>query len=112
MSLVLAALLASADVPAPAPPPGLLFAFYRMVAFQGYARALGCGAADLDRDFDALRARLIKRYGKKPFSPPKPPTEAEGSCQTALSVYRINLADFREEAEAALAAPVPSPAAE
>lgn len=112
MSLVLAALLASAAVPAPPPPPGLLFNFYRVVASQRYARALGCGAADLDRDCDALRSRLFKRRGKMCFWPPKSPAEAEGSCQTAMSVYRVDRADFRAEADAALAAPIPSSAAE
>ena len=95
----------------PPPPPGLLFGYYRMFAFQQRARELHCGAGDLDRELQAIRRRLIARYGKKPFSPAKPPPGGPGDCGTALSVYRVNLADFRREAAAALDAPASGPPA-
>jgi hypothetical protein len=91
----------------PEPPPGLLFGYYRMFAFQQRAKELGCPAGALDGELEAIRKRLMHRYGKKPFSPPKPPPGPPGDCYSVLMVYRVNLADFRKQAEAALAAPLP-----
>jgi hypothetical protein len=105
VSLILAAVLAGASQ-AP-PPPGLLIGFYRMLAFQQRARELNCGAGDLDDQLAELRRQLIDRYGKKTFSPPKqPPTGLPGTCLSAITVYRVNLVDFRKEVAAALATPI------
>jgi len=103
MNLVLAMLMLGGQAAVP-PPPGLLFGFYRMVAFEQRAKELGCGAHDLDREFEAIRRQLARRYGKKPFSRPKIPPGGVGDCYSAVSVYRVNLADFRRDAAAALAA--------
>ena len=90
------------------PPPGLLFGFYRIHAFASRADELGCGGPDrnaLDREFAALRKKLIARYGEKPFSPPKPPRAGPGDCSAVLMVYRVNLGEYRKAAEAELAKP-------
>jgi hypothetical protein len=108
VSVALALALLAAPVAAPAPPPGLMFGFFRMVVFRDRARELGCGARDLDAGFEAIRKRLAKRYGKKAFSPPKHPSGGPGDCGAMVSVYRVNLADFRRQADAALATPAPS----
>jgi hypothetical protein len=109
MSFVLAvALLGSQAAPPPAP-PGLLFGYYRMVAFQQRARELHCGAGGLDGELEAIRRQLIRRYGKKPFSVPTPPPGGPGDCGAIIAVYRVNLADFRRDAETALNAPTPGP---
>ncbi|HEY0412693.1 MAG TPA: hypothetical protein VGD66_06100 [Allosphingosinicella sp.] len=106
-AIALAALLA-APTTMPPPPPGLQFGFFRMVAFRQRAKELGCGAGDLDAEFEAIRKKLAKRYGKKPFSMPKVPYSGPGECAVVVPVYHVNLADFRRQAEAALAAPAPS----
>jgi hypothetical protein len=108
MSLVVIALaLATSAAPADAaPPPGLLFGFYRMIAFRDMANSLGCQGgekAQADAEFVAIRKRLIARYGKRPFSPPRQRVAPRGDCFTAISVYRVNLADYRREVDAALA---------
>jgi hypothetical protein len=105
MSLALAILMLAGRAPPPEPPPGLLFGYYRMVVFQQRARELHCGAGDLDRALEDIRSRLNKRFGKKAFSPPRHPSAGPGDCGVILSVYRVNLADFRRQAEAALNAP-------
>ncbi|HEX8580268.1 MAG TPA: hypothetical protein VF655_11840 [Allosphingosinicella sp.] len=111
MTLPLALLLIAAAPPAAAPPPpGLQFGYFRMLAFQQRARELHCGAGDLDSQFAAIRKKLVARYGKAVFGTPKMPKGGPGDCSVALSVYRVNLADFRKEADAALAA-APSAAA-
>jgi hypothetical protein len=107
MSLLLAVALLGGQAAMPPPPPGLLFGFYRMAAFQQRARELRCGAGDLDRQFETIRRQLVRRYGKKPFSVPKMPSGGPGDCGSAMVVYRVNLADFRREAEAALRGPPP-----
>jgi hypothetical protein len=109
VSVALALALSAAPVAAQEPPPGLMFGFFRMVVFRDRARELGCGAGDLDAEFEAIRKRLAKRYGKKAFAPPKHPSGGPGDCFVAVSVYRVNLGDFRRQAEAALATPAPSP---
>jgi hypothetical protein len=113
MSITLAMMMMLASQAAtPPPPPGLVFGFHRMVVFQQRARELGCAAGHLDGEFEATRKRLIRRYGKKAFAKPKIPHGGPGDCFVAVSVYRVNLADFRKEAEAALSgqAPVAPPA--
>ncbi len=96
--------LAAALLTSEPPPPGLLFGYYRMLAFEKRSQASRCGTGDLDRELDGLRDRLAARYGKTPFSPPAQPV-MPGECSTIVTVYRVNLADFRKEAEAALASP-------
>jgi hypothetical protein len=108
--LVAAALLAAPVAPPPTPPPGLLFGYFRMTVFQQRAKALRCGAGELDRDFDAIVKRLADRYGRNVFTAPRHPSGGPGDCSVILSVYRVNLADFRKQAEAALQAPPPAPA--
>ena len=105
MSLMLAIAMLASPAASSEPPPGLLFGYYRIFAFQQRAKELGCAAGDLDREFQEIRRELIRRYGKKPFSPAKPPPGGPGDCHVAVSVYRVNLADFRREAAAALGAP-------
>ncbi|MEA3004425.1 MAG: hypothetical protein QOH81_3213 [Sphingomonadales bacterium] len=107
MSLALAAAMLAGQAAMPEPPPGLLFGYYRMFAFQQRAKELHCPAGNLDSELETIRTQLIRRYGKKPFSPPRPPPGGPGDCETAVVVYRVNLTDFRKEAAAALAAPVP-----
>lgn len=102
LALALALLAAPAALPPP-PPPGLVFGFYRLVVFQKRAKQLRCGANELDHEFEVIRKKLVQRYGKKAFAPPEVPTGGFGDCGAAISVYRVNLADFRKEAEAALA---------
>jgi hypothetical protein len=106
MSLALAAAMLAGQA-MPEPPPGLLFGYYRMFAFQQRAKELHCPAGNLDSELEALRKQLIRRYGKKPFSPLKPPSGGPGDCYVMLSVYRANLPGFRKQVEADLAAPVP-----
>jgi len=103
MSLSLALLLVAA-APPPEVPPGLQFGYIRMAVFQQRAKELHCGAGQLDGEFAAIRKKLVARYGKKAFGKPKIPNGGPGDCFSALSVYRVNLADFRKQAEAALAA--------
>lgn len=97
----LAMLLAQATTAEP--PPGLQFGFFRMAAFRQRARDLGCGSGTFDDELESLRKRLAKRYGKQAFAWPKIPNSGPGECQVAMSVYQVNLADFRREADAALA---------
>ncbi|MDO7843487.1 hypothetical protein [Sphingomonas immobilis] len=105
MSLIAAAMIAGA-ASLPAPPPGLQFSFYRMLAFQQRAHELNCGSGDLDAELADLRRKLIERYGKKAFSPPKQPASGmPGSCFSITSVYRVNLGDFRKLVAETLAAP-------
>jgi hypothetical protein len=108
MSLALAAAMLAGQAAMPEPPPGLLFGYYRMFAFQQRAKELHCPAGEYDGEFEAIRNQLIRRYGKQPFSPPKPPPGGPGDCETALVLYGVNLADFRKAGAAALAAPMPS----
>lgn len=110
MSVLLAAAMLAGQ-PAPRPPVDLLFGYYRMVVFQQRARELHCRAGDLDRALEQIRRRLNKRYGKKAFSPREHPPGGPGDCGVILSVYRVNLAGFRRDAEAVLSAPAPAPAA-
>ena len=98
---MIAALLLAAS-PA-APPPGLQFAFFRMAAFRQRVIESNCGA-DLDT-LDGLRKRLAQRFGKQAFAWPKVPSTPPGDCRMVSSVFDVNLADFRRDAEAALAAP-------
>jgi hypothetical protein len=105
MSLVLALAMLAGPAALPPPPPGLQFGFFRMVAFRDRAKELRCPAGQLDQEFESLRKRLAKKYGKKAFANPKHPPSGPGDCFVVLSVYRVNLADFRREAEKALAAP-------
>jgi hypothetical protein len=100
-------LLLGGAAPEP-PPPGLQFGFHRMVVFQQRARELGCAAGHLDGEFEAIRKRLVRRFGKKAFAKPKIPPGGPGECFVALSIYRVNLADFVKEAEAALQSPAPA----
>jgi hypothetical protein len=112
MSLLLALALAGSQIAAPPePPPGLLFGFFRMVVFRDRAKELHCASGELDREFEGIRRQLARRYGKKAFTPPEHPPGGPGDCGVVLSVYRVNLADFRRDAEAALRAPAPSPSA-
>ena len=104
MSVAMALALLAAPATAAAPPPGLVFGFHRMAAFRQRAKELGCGAIELDNQFEAVRKKLVRRYGKKAFALPKIPSGAPGDCYVATSVSRANLADFRKEAEAVLAA--------
>jgi hypothetical protein len=112
MSILLAAALMAAPPAPPSPPPGLLFGYFRMTVFQQRAKALKCGSADLDREFDAIVKRLAERYGKKVFTAPNHPSDGPGDCHIILSVYRVNLSDFRKQAEETLNAPTPATAAE
>jgi hypothetical protein len=106
MSLLFALAMAAGQA-APPPPPGLLFGFFRMAAFRQRAKELHCAAGDLDGQLEAIRGRLVRRYGKKAFAYPKIPSSGPGECYVAVSVYRVNLADFVREADAALNAPAP-----
>ena len=112
ISGVLALMLAMQAPAAPVPPPGLVFGFYRMLAFEQRARVSGCDVGDLNSELTAIRKRLAARYGKKPFSPPEQPGGAPGDCGTVTNVYRVNMADFRKDAAAALAAPTAPAAAQ
>jgi hypothetical protein len=109
MSLAIAFVLAAAAPAPPAPPPGLQFGFWRIVAFEARAKQLGCPAGDLNGQFEAIRKKLVSRYGKKAFAKPKIPDGGHGDCFAAVSVYRANLGSFRREAEAALAGPASDP---
>jgi hypothetical protein len=111
MSLLLAAAMLGSQSAPPRPPVDLLFSYYRMVVFQQRARELHCQAGDLDRALEQVRRRLNKRYGKNAFSPREHPPGGPGDCDVILTVYRVNLAGFRRDAEAALSAPAPGPAA-
>ena len=84
-------------------PPGLQFGFWRMAAFRARARELHCGAGDLDRTFEDLRRQLVARFGEDAFKVPEVPKGGPGECSVALSVYRVNLDDWRREVAAALA---------
>lgn len=106
---MIALLALSLQAAAPAPPPGLVFGYYRMLAFRSRARSSGCGTGDLDGELNATVKALGKRYGKKAFEAPKVPASPPGDCGVIRDVYRVNLADFRRDAAAALAAPVPTP---
>jgi hypothetical protein len=103
ITTALAALLAQAATAEA--PPGLQFGFFRMAAFRQRARDLGCSSGTLDDELDTLRKRLAARYGKQAFAWPKTAKSGPGECQVTMSVYQVNLADFRREAEAALAQP-------
>ena len=87
------------------PPPGLQFGFFRMAAFRQRVQESNC-PADLDA-LEVLRRRLAARFGKQAFAWPKVPKTPGGDCSVVSNVYSVNLADFRKEAEAALAGPVP-----
>ena len=101
------ALLAQASPTAA--PPGLQFGFFRMAAFRQRAKDLACERGALDAELDSLHERLAKVYGKQAFAWPKVPKSGPGDCRMVESVYRVNLADFRREAEAALAVPARAP---
>jgi hypothetical protein len=110
MSLLALALLLTASAPASLPeaPPGLAFGQIRMQVFQHRAHELHCPSGDLDRELEQIVRRLQDRYGKKAFPAHKVPAGGPGDCFVVLSVYRVNLADFRKVAEAALKAPASS----
>jgi hypothetical protein len=111
MSVVIAVALLASQPAVQTPPPGLLFGFYRIAAFRHRAKELRCGAAALDGQFEEIRKKLAGRYGKKAFSLPKMPRGGPpGDCQIELSVYSLNLGEFRKEAEAALSASAPGTA--
>lgn len=103
MSFLLALALAEAAAPA-TPPPGLHFSFLRMASFRSRAKALGCGAGELDSELETVRKQLVKHYGKEAFAWPKIPSSAagRGDCNIIVMVYRTNLGDFKREAAAAL----------
>lgn len=98
-------LMSQAVSPAPAPPIALQFGFFRMAAFRQRVIESNCGA-DIDA-LEALRKRLANRYGKKAFAWPKPSESPPGDCRMVSSVFAVNFAKFRREAEAALATPEP-----
>jgi hypothetical protein len=104
---VASALLVMAASQAPAidpPPPGLQFGFGRMAVFRAWAHELRCGATDLDRTFDDLRGQLVARFGEAAFKIPEVPKGGgPGDCRDALSLYRVNMEDWRREVAAALA---------
>ena len=106
ISTALALVLMQASPPAAEPPPGLQFGFFRMAAFRQRAKDLGCNRGQQDAELDILRKRLAARYGKKAFDWPKIPNSGAGDCRSVEMVYRVNLADFRKEVDAALAVPV------
>lgn len=106
IAMGMALLLAQASPTAA--PPGLQFGFFRMAAFRQRAKDSGCERGALDAELDGLRERLFKVYGKA-FAWPKVPKSGPGDCRMVESVYRVNLADFRREAEAALAVPARVP---
>lgn len=108
MMLAAFAMLLAQPVATPVPPPGLQFGFFRMAAFRHRAKELRCNSGALDAQFEALRKRLAKRYGKQAFALPKIPSSGPGDCRAAEVVYRVNLDDFRREVEAALASSPPA----
>jgi hypothetical protein len=106
VSAILIALTLSQAAPVAAAPPGILFGFYRVFAFKTRADQECRGWLDkpaLDQAYDELRRKLIARWGEKPFSPKKPPRAGAGDCQVIMNVYRVNFAEYRKAAEAALA---------
>jgi len=107
MSLLALVALLAAPTAAPEAPPGLAFGHIRMQVFQHRAHELHCPSAELDAQFAAVTRRLRDRYGKKAFPDHKVPSGGAGECWSVLSVYRVNLADFRKLAEAALIPPAP-----
>ena len=94
--------MAASQTAAAEPPPGLQFGFWRMVAFRARARELRCASGDLDQTFEGLRRQLVARYGRDAFKIPDIPRSGPGECSIALSVYRVNLADWQREVAAAL----------
>jgi hypothetical protein len=107
LSIALVALALAQATPAPQVPPSLLFGFYRMVAFHQRAADLKCEGPDrkaADDEFDSIRKRLIARYGKQPFSPPRPGPSGPGDCRAVMMVYQTNLAEYRKLVDSALAA--------
>ena len=93
----------TADAPAPVVPGDITFLFYKVSALRQMAHERGCDAGDENARYDAVRKRLIARYGPSIFSPPKPQKGPAGDCGVVL-VYRVNLADL-ERAAAASATP-------
>jgi hypothetical protein len=109
MSVLALALLLAAPTPAPPDPvPGLAFGHIRIQVFQHRAHELHCASGELDREFEQITHRLRERYGKKAFPEHKVPAGGPGECFVAVSLYRVNLADFRKLAETALKAPAPA----
>ena len=111
MSIALVALALAQATPAPQAPPYLLFGFYRIVAFHQRAADLKCGGPErkaADDSFDDIRKRLIARYGKQGFSPPRPAPSGPGDCRAVMMVYTTNLAEYRKLVNSTLAA-APAP---
>ena len=110
MTLALAAALLLSQT-APAPPPGLQFAYQRLATMQQRVKDLRCGGAfELNRDLELARRRLAGRYGRAAFPPPTiPASRAPGNCAATLSTYRANLADFRRQVDTILAVPIARP---
>jgi hypothetical protein len=105
---LLAAFLLASQPAAPLPEHVLRFHYYRLVFFQQRARALHCEATDLDRALEQVRRRLNKRFGKDSFKPWNTEPGGAGDCESILMGYRLNLAGFRKDVDAALNAPAPA----
>ena len=89
------------------PPRGdILFGFYRVKAFRERSDDLRCGGNDkraADAEMDSIRHRLIERYGKAAFSPPRGQPSGPGDCRVVMTVYRTNLNDYRKLVDVTLA---------
>ena len=112
--LALATVQANPALPAadPALPPApVLFGYYRMKSFRDRSDDLHCDGPDkrqADAEFDTIRKRLIDRYGKKAFSPPRGAPSGPGDCRVVMLVYRTNLDDYRTVVNAALSGAAPA----
>jgi hypothetical protein len=94
-----------------APPGNILFGFYRMKVFRDRSDDLHCDGNEkraADAEMDVIQKRLIMRYGKQAFSPPRSAPSGPGDCHVAMMVYRANLNDYRKLVDATLAETAPT----
>ena len=92
-------MLALQSVPQPAVPGDVMFLFFKVTALRQMSHERRCDAAGEDARYDAVRDRLIARYGQTIFSPKKQPKGLPGDCGVVL-VYDLNLRDLEKAAAA------------